>query len=241
MIRVAVCENDSFYIEKETKLIESYLNKKGVEYVISTYLTSIELISAYTDELDLIFLDVAMDNMDGIEAAKRLRGMGSKALIVFLSAYSEYSLEGYKVNAHRFLLKNDANLEESLCECIDSAIDRISIRNKRVELEVQGGTLSIVPSKIVFAESKAHKVTIHVLESSGDIREYYRYDRLDNIQDILGKFGFMRIHQSYLINGEYLRDVCRYKAEMGNDISLPISKKYYNEVEEYYIRMRGEL
>ena len=67
------------------------------------------------------------------------------------------------------------------------------------------------------------------------------YDRLDNVQENLKKYGFLRIHQSYLINSEYLRKVSRYKAELTQEIILPISKKYFNNIEEFYIRMRGEL
>ena len=84
------------------------------------------------------------------EAARWLRENDTKAFIVFLSGYPEYSLEGYKVEAHRFLLKNDENLESSLAECLDSAIDKMQRDEKKIELAVQGGTLSIAPSKIVY-------------------------------------------------------------------------------------------
>ena len=124
---------------------------------------------------------------------------------------------------------------------MDSVVAKIQMEESKIEIKIKDGILSIAPSKIIYAESNVHKVTLYVIEQSGDIREYYTYDRLDNIQEKLERYGFMRIHQSYSINGEHLRKVARYKAELIEGVELPISKKYFNDIEEFYIRMRGEL
>lgn len=241
MVRVAICEDDLFYMEREKNLIESYLQTREIRSEITTFSSSIELTKAYANSFDIIFLDVEMDEMNGMEAAHWLRDKGAKSHIIFLSAYAEYLTEGYKVDAHRYLLKNDAKFDESFCECMDSVVAKIQMEESKIEIKIKDGILSIAPSKIIYAESNVHKVTLYVIEQSGDIREYYMYDRLDNVQAKLERYGFLRIHQSYIINGEHLRKVYRYKAELIKDISLAISKKYYNDVEDYYIRMRGEI
>lgn len=241
MVRVAICEDDLFYMEREKNLIESYLQTREIRSEITTFSSSIELTKAYANSFDIIFLDVEMDEMNGMEAAHWLRDKGAKSHIIFLSAYAEYLPEGYKVDAHRYLLKNDAKFDESFCECMDSVVAKIQMEESKIEIKIKDGILSIAPSKIIYAESNVHKVTLYVIEQSGDIREYYMYDRLDNVQSKLERYGFLRIHQSYIINGEHLRKVYRYKAELIKDISLAISKKYYNDVEDYYIRMRGEI
>lgn len=241
MVRVAICEDDLFYMEREKNLIESYLQTREIRSEITTFSSSIELTKAYANSFDIIFLDVEMDEMNGMEAAHWLRDKGAKSHIIFLSAYAEYLPEGYKVDAHRYLLKNDAKFDESFCECMDSVVAKIQMEESKIEIKIKDGILSIAPSKIIYAESNVHKVTLYVIEQSGDIREYYMYDRLNNVQAKLERYGFLRIHQSYIINGEHLRKVYRYKAELIKDISLAISKKYYNDVEDYYIRMRGEI
>lgn len=241
MVRVAICEDDLFYMEREKNLIESYLQTREIRSEITTFSSSIELTKAYANSFDIIFLDVEMDEMNGMEVAHWLRDKGAKSHIIFLSAYAEYLPEGYKVDAHRYLLKNDAKFDESFCECMDSVVAKIQMEESKIEIKIKDGILSIAPSKIIYAESNVHKVTLYVIEQSCDIREYYMYDRLDNVQAKLERYGFLRIHQSYIINGEHLRKVYRYKAELIKDISLAISKKYYNDVEDYYIRMRGEI
>ena len=241
MIKVAICEDDLFYIEKVKMLVESYLHKCEINSEIVTFTSSEELVKTYANSFDIIFLDIELPGMSGIEAAKWLRDKGTKSYIVFISAYTEYLSEGYKVEAHRFLLKNDDNFDESFSECMESVIAKIRMEETKIDIDVKGGGLTVAPSKILYAESNVHRVTIYVTEEAGTIREYYTYDRLDNIQDKLERYGFIRIHQSYLINGVHLRKVLRYKAELIESIELPISKKYYNDIEEFYIRMRGEL
>lgn len=241
MIRIAICEDDLFYMEREKNLIELYLKMREIRSEITTFSSSIELTKAYANSFDIIFLDVEMDEMNGMEASHWLRDKGAKSHIIFLSAYAEYLPEGYKVDAHRYLLKNDTKFDESFCECMDSVVAKIQMEESKIEIKIKDGILSIAPSKIIYAESNVHKVTLYVIEQSGDIREYYMYDRLDNVQAKLERYGFLRIHQSYIINGEHLRKVYRYKAELIKDISLAISKKYYNDVEDYYISMRGEI
>ena len=241
MIKIAICEDDLFYIEKEKKLIESYLHKCEIRNEIVIFTSSEELVKTYANSFDIIFLDIELPNMSGIDAAKWLRDKGTKSYIIFISAYSEYLSEGYKVGAHRYLLKNDEKFDESFGECMESVIAKIQMEETKISIDVKGGELTVVPSRILYAESNVHRVTLHILDGSGTIREYYTYDRLDNVQDILERYGFMRIHQSYLINGDHLRKVLRYKAELIDGIELPISKKYFNDIEAFYIRVRGEL
>lgn len=241
MIKVAICEDDPFYIEKEKRLIESYLCKYAIRSEIVTFTSGEELIKTYANSFDIIFLDIELSGMSGITAAKWLREKGAKSYIIFISAYTEYLPEGYKVEAHRYLLKNDEMFDESFCECMESVIAKIQMKEEKIGIKVKGGKLSVAPRKILYAESNVHRVSIYVLKQSGNIHEYYMYDRLDNVQEKLEKYGFLRIHQSYLINGEHLRKVTRYKAELIRGIELSISKKYFNEVEAFYIRMRGEL
>ena len=178
MIKIAICEDDLFYIEKEKKLIESYLNEHEIRSEIIAFTSSEELIKTYANSFDIIFLDIEFSGMSGIDAAKWLRDKGTKSHIIFITAYTEYLPEGYKVEAHRYLLKNDEKFEESFNECMESVIAKIQMEETKISIDVKGGELTVVPSKILYAESNVHRITLYVLEQSGAMREYYTYDRL---------------------------------------------------------------
>ncbi len=241
MIKVAICESDLSFLEKEKKLIESYLHGYEINSEIETFTSSEELIKTNANRFDMIFLDVELTGMSGIDAAKWLREKGTKSHIIFISASSEYLSEGYKVEAHRYLLKNDEKFGESFSECMESVIAKLQMEDSKISIDVKGGELTVAPMKILYAESNVHRVTLYILNQAGTLDEYYTYDRLDNVQNKLERYGFLRIHQSYLINGEHLKKVLRYKAELVNGIELPISKKYFRNTENFYIRMRGDL
>ena len=72
------------------------------------------------NQYKIIFLDINMDEMDGILTAKKIREQNSEIFLVFVTAFVNYSLEGYKVDAVRYLLKNNVNMQESIAECMDA-------------------------------------------------------------------------------------------------------------------------
>ena len=134
MIKVAICEDDLFYLEKEKKLVESYLYRCGISSEIVTFTSSEELVKTYANSFDIIFLDIELSGMSGIDAAKWLRDKGAKSYIIFISAYTEYLSEGYKVEAHRYLLKNDEKFDESFRECMESVIAKIRMEEPKIDI-----------------------------------------------------------------------------------------------------------
>lgn len=240
MVKVAICEDDIFFQDEEKKLLDSYFEKRKIEYSIQIFESGNDLLENYRNEYNIVFLDISLEGMDGIEVARQLRKRHAGAYIVFLTAYAEYSIEGYKVDAHRYLLKDDKNLKNTLFECLDSIMSNMKADVVKLNFKVQGGLLSVVPSKIIFVESKGHRLILHIRGEKQIDKEYSMYERLDNLQTLLKNYGFIRIHQSYLINRKYLIDVCRYRAKLSDGTYLGISKKYYKETEEYFVRMRGE-
>ena len=76
---------------------------------------------------NIVFLDINMEELNGIETAKRLRVLCKDTFVVFVTAYINYTLEGYKVEAIRYILKNSANLQDSVEECMDTILEKCSI------------------------------------------------------------------------------------------------------------------
>ena len=240
MVRVAICEDDVFFQQKEKELLDLYFEKGHIDYDIQVFESGNDLLENFRNEYNVVFLDISLDGMNGIEVARQLRERRAGAYIVFLTAYVEYSLEGYKVDAHRYLLKDDKNLQNTMFECMDSIMSNMNLDSVKLSLKVQGGLLPVAPSKILFAESKGHRLILHIFGEKQEVKEYSMYDRLDNLQALLHNYGFIRIHQSYLVNGRCLSDVCRYRAKLSDGTCLGISKKYYKDTEEYFVSMRGE-
>lgn len=241
MFRIAICDDEEYFRIREMSLIEKYMENRGYACQIDLYASGKEMLSEADIALqyDVIFLDISMEEMDGIEAAGRIRQMSDDIYIVFVTAYITYALEGYKVGAVRYLLKEDGSLESALNECLDTIADRMNVKEALCEFNLGDKKKSIPADSILYVESRLHKVIFFVMENG--LKEYSRYDRLDAVETELQQYGFCRVHQSFLVNMKYARGVERYQMSLENGTKISISKKYYKCVEEEYIRRQGEI
>lgn len=241
MINIAICDDEEYFGKRMKDIILKYMQELQYDFTADYFESGRALIKTSVQKwkYNVVFLDVNMEEMDGIETAKAIRELAPDTYIIFVTAYISYALEGYKVNAVRYLLKDDENLERAMKECLDTIIDRINYKEIKCAFEFQNGKMDLAVDRILYVESRLHKVIFFVLNNG--ISEYYMYDKLDAVENMLSQFGFCRIHQSYLVNMKYIKNIKRYRAFLLNGMELSISKKYYKNIEMQYIRSRGDI
>lgn len=241
MFNIAVCDDDKYFCEREQQVIAEYMNQKGCIYQIDTFQSGEWVLNSEKNiaEYDVIFLDIKMDKVDGIETARRIREAAVDTYIVFVTAFIEYSLEGYKVEAIRYLLKDDEYLDKAIFECLDAIMQKENYKENKYTFQFQEGEREINLNDIVYIDSNLHKLTFHL--ERGSKKEYTMYERLDKIDELLPETEFCRIHKSYLINLKYLESVERYDAVLSNGVHLPISKARYFNARSEWIRYKGAL
>lgn len=132
-----------------------------------------------------------------------------------------------------FVLKSDDKIKSSIMQYLESERDLLE-RDDHIELEFVEGRKKLSPEQILYVESSLHKVVFHVLAEGGRTYCLSRYDKLDKVEEELGKFGFMRIHQSYLVNKYMVSEIDRYFVKLINGEEVNVSKKYYQRVKEYF-------
>ena len=101
----------------------------------------------------------------------------------------------------------------------------------RMLIRFREGSIDVPLRRLVYLESDLHKVYYFMLDSDGTMRTHYRYEKLDDAEQRLRDYGFYRIHQSFLVQGSFVKSVRRYKALLTNGEELNISKRYYKEAE----------
>ena len=116
MLRLAICDDEENFLFLEKQYIQKYMEQQKFQCHIDTFLSGVDFLQSCKDgrNYDIIFLDVNMVKLDGIETARRVREQGSQAYIVFVTAFITYAMEGYKVDAVRYLLKDGDFLESSM-------------------------------------------------------------------------------------------------------------------------------
>lgn len=241
MFYIAICDDDEYFRMREKQLVTDYLNKIGYPCTIDMFTSGEELVKLGDDieKYHIFFLDINMDEMDGIEAAKRIRQITKDAYVVFVTAFITYSLEGYKVDAIRYLLKDDEALDKAIAECLETILYKMDCKVYKRTFEFQEGRVELYLDSLLYIDSNLHKLTFHMI--NGKQKEYTMYEKLDVIHELLEEAGFCRIHKSYLVNLAYVEGIERYKVELVGGINLAVSKSRYLEAKEAVVCYKGEL
>ncbi|MDE7039015.1 MAG: LytTR family DNA-binding domain-containing protein, partial [Lachnospiraceae bacterium] len=105
MYNIALCDDEQDFADEMKQYIQRYQEESGEEIRVMVFRNGLELIENYDPSTDLIFLDIQMDQMDGLETAKRIREKDEEAGIIFLTSLKQYALEGYQYQAVNYLIK----------------------------------------------------------------------------------------------------------------------------------------
>ena len=214
-MRIAVCDDEElFRIEFKNVLDKALVN---VDYDIDTFSDGSSLYEAFLKEpFDLVFLDIEMPGIDGITLAKRLRAISENVHIVFLTSHIEYALEGYEVNALRYLVKPvDMN---KLGEVLKYVQDKKN-NSRQIMIREDGEDIVIDISDIIYMESMDKNVRIVTSKN-----EFVTRYNISDYEEELKNSGFLRIHRGYLISLSKVKKIVKNDVVMDGDISLPVSR-----------------
>jgi DNA-binding LytR/AlgR family response regulator len=241
MFRIAICDDEYYFRQEFKEIISDYMRNKGLIFHIDTFASGEEFIALGIEmvKYTIVFLDVNMNKMDGVTAAKAIRMISKEIFIVFVTAYVDYTLEGYKVDAIRYLLKGSNNFKSTINECMEAVIDKMNYAVIKKAFHFNESKKEISLDRLLYIESKLHKLEFHIMEQNMKI--YTMYETLNELEQELKHYNFVRIHQSFLVNMKYINRVFRYKTILSNGIELIIPKARYKQVKDSFIAFQGEI
>lgn len=214
-MRVAICDDEKIQLSITKTSVENAYN--SLDLIVDTYTSGIELLNAVdVVNYDLIILDIEMPGVNGIDTAKRLRKIEDKTAIVFLTSHVEYALEGYEVNALRYLTKPAST--EKLSEIITYLLEQKK-KDKRILLRNSEDVEMVCVADIYYME--AQDQMIRVVTDKGEYRNRYN---LGDYETELSAYGFFRIHRGYLINLGHVLKMTGREIIMEDGAALPISR-----------------
>lgn len=241
MFRIAICDDESHFRKLICEILIDYMDKKGILYEIDEFELGKDFVNLGIEILKykIVFLDINMDELDGMETAQKIREVSNDIFIVFVTAFINYTLEGYRVDAVRYILKNNVNFSELVFECMDAISMKMNYVVKRKTFNFNEGTKNMPLERLLYVESRLHKLEFYIMEDR--LNKYSLYGTLNDMEKELADNAFVRIHQSYLVNMRHIEKVSRYKALLSNGIELEIPKVRYKFVEEIYVSYKGEI
>lgn len=241
MFHIAICDDESYFRQDLQELVSAYMVGKGYAFQIDTFSSGKDFLSLGIEMLKyiIVFLDINMDEIDGVTTAKKLRKVSKDTFIIFVTVNVEYAFEGYELDVTRYLLKENRNLKDSIAECLDAIMRKMNYTVIKKNFKFGDTTKQISLDRLLYIESKLHKLEFHVMEENMTI--YSMYETLNAIEDELIGLGFIRIHQSFLVNLKYISNVIRYKVVLTNGDELVIPKARYKGVKDAFIEYQGEV
>ena len=225
-MRIAVCDDEEKFRTQEKNLIDKLAG--SIDGIVDAYSDGRKLLEAFDkNPYDVLFLDIEMPAMDGITLAKKLRERSDSIYIVFLTGHVEYALEGYEVNALRYLTKPVQ--EDKLREVLRFVMDQ-STSKRQILIKVDGEETLINVTDIIYLEAQNQYVMLYT--TGGE--HLVRYN-ISDFEEQLKNDGFFRAHRGYLISLAKVKKLVKSEVLMespGGDISLPVSRSNVKPLKE---------
>jgi two-component system LytT family response regulator len=248
MLRTIIIDDESHILQALEKLVKQYCPNAKIIAKADGVKTGIEAIKKYHP--DLVLLDIQMEDGTGFDLLKQLEPVDFK--VIFITAYDQYAIKAFKFSALDYLLKpvdaddlvsavNKAEklVMEDLNTQLDTLVDNMQTDDrskKKIILKTFDNIHLIKISDIIYCESDINYTSFHLQNGN----EIIMSTTLKEYEDMLGEYGFFRIHRSYLINMIYIE---RFeKAEGGfivldNGNKLPVSSRRREQLLELFERI----
>lgn len=213
-MKIAICDDEKVFVKR----ISEYLLQQP-DCTVDCFYSPLDLLEKYRlgERYDVIFLDVVMDDFDGISAARQLRNYDRHAILVYLTAYSEYAVDGYEVKAFRYLLKPIS--KQDVLRVMDE-IRRELCNSKKILLKTAECELLLTLDSILYLEANDKDTTVYCDNDSVTLRK-----SLNSLTTLFPDSLFFRIHRKYLVNLTHVREFDDTRLTLDCGATLPISRR----------------
>ncbi|AIQ36744.1 MULTISPECIES: LytR/AlgR family response regulator transcription factor [unclassified Paenibacillus] len=243
MIHIAICDDDFKTTECIERLIINHPVYRSENIEVSIFYSGESFTKAIQlgCPFDLVFMDIEMKGISGITAGHVLRGDYDNdwVRLIYVSSHEEYHVQLFDVQPSGFIKKPIHN--ESFEKKLFSMIQQIKVKRQQNQPKLlpvhQSGTKILIPIRnIMYLASDRRKI---ILQTTEDQTEYY--STLSIEEEKLPSKQFVRIHQSYLVNFDYIKQIQGKRIVLTSGEELPISDKQSIVVKKSYLQFRGSL
>ena len=222
-------------IVDDEKVIREQIKKLAVKYEsdcnVKDYETGEELL-AEGKKFEVVFLDIQMEGMNGIDTARALREKQEDMVVIFITGVKEYVFEAFDVSAFHYLLKPVEEKKFSgVFELAKKEVEKRTTQGqKNIFIKTRNRSFTINHENILYIEKRGKKVEIH---TSNEIIETYA--SMNDLEKQLGG-NFYRCHRGYLVNMAHIAEYENDSISLSNGENIFMAKERYNEFVKEYMR-----
>ena len=218
-MHILICDDDAAFGTRMAEYVAAYFAARSI--LVQTAVCTSAGQALETPELELYqlaFLDVDMPGVNGMALGRQLKQKCPGLKLVYVSAYLEFALEGYTVNAYRYLLKRD--IVHTLPSCLDDLLAELTDQRKTLTVHHNRTATEIPLDQIYYLES--------------DLRQ------IADLPQMLYENGFLQVSRSDVVNMKYVCGIRSYKMTLKNGVELSISRPGYAAIRSAYLEWKGQ-
>lgn len=231
MVNIAIVEDNL----EEAARLEGALKRYAEEFHVPTRTTvftnAMAFLSKYAAEYDIIFMDIMMPMMNGMDAVRALREKDEKVMVIFVTNMQQYAIQGYEVGAFDYILKPVHYPEFKLkyTRAISKLMPQKKVAN--ILIKSDSGMVRLTPEQIMYVEVQQHHCVYHTRHGT-----FRQYQTMKSVETQLSEYGFARCNNYLLVNLAYVSKIEGMSVYVG-DVPLPISyprkKPFCDQFEEF--------
>ena len=237
-IKVAICDDEEFYRRQLDDMVSVYGNEMDVNVSIDLYDNAKELMNnilSKSKEYDLLFLDVEMPGMTGIEMADALRKIDPWVCISFATSYDAFAIQAFRLDALDYVMKPIKYTQVK--HIIEKARIQIDYRKnaqkaERRYLKIKSGYEDVLIDlqNVIYIEKRRNQCVFHKRDE-----EISCYEPLKKIYEKLDHDMFMYTHQGYIANFNHIKEVKKDVVCFGRGMEVPLSRRYHDQIKELHL------
>lgn len=237
MLKVAICDDEYVIASQIENILCDICQRESIRIDIDVFYSGIALEKEVLrgEKYDLLYLDIQMENGDGITAASNIRKLDENAIIIFVSGHDKYVMELFRLDVFAFIKKPIDSIAFS--KTFLEANQKICSKNFYFTFHYKNQEYKLPCKDIIYFESKGRQISIHTRNDG----IYVFNGKLSDVEKRLqeGKNPFLRIHQSFLVNYHLIKAKSKTEVTLITDIKLPISEDRKKEFSRDYGRLLG--
>ncbi len=233
---IGICDDEQKYHIIINDICRNFFEQKGIKYSCVFFNNGEEVVDFCREEknvIDLLFLDIEMDNIDGITLKDMLMHSENVQRICFVSSHIEVIMDAFSRKTMGFIEK--PIIENRVYKVLVATIDEMLCNFKLDVADLNGENVSIPIDDIRYMKAKASYTYIYANNKFGDDSKYYIISKkLGNVEKLLEGSSIIRVHKSYLVNLEYVRKISNSIELMNCDDIIPVGRAYAKSAKDKY-------
>ncbi len=232
MLLIAIVDDDPRDSGALKAQVEHFFQEQQEPFLIQVYQDGVDFIRS-TEEYDIVFMDIRMEKLDGLEASRVMRKISKDTVLIFVTYMAQFAIKGYEVDAMDFIIKPTDQF--SIDYVLKKAMKRVQERTGVLfSLKTQSGIIKVYSNSIYYVEIYNHDLIYHTDQGDHKVR-----GNLGEVAEKLEAQHFLMCSRSYLVNLRYVTSV-RDDSLIVHGEEIPISKSHRKEIQQRFINYLGD-